>query len=331
MASLSIGRPHRRMSGFTLIELLVVIGIIALLIGILLPSLNRARRNAKDIVCANNIRQFVLADNMYLADNKVYPLPCINSNPGPTVLVWPYLFDGATLNVMGNYLHLKNPIPGALSKAVAAGIPLGAGDYPLLAYQSQINAAKTSGLVPTWGQLPKSFKAVEFVDNWGDNPLFTNAQATPDTSYSPCGYYAYSHTGYSNFTSASDRVINGLYKISRPAVDYVVGSNAAPSTSSVDTFMHPEDIGTRKHRGVLWADSVFYYGLGSNWEFAHSKKAGLTTSPNPTDIRGQHCAYSDGSVVFCTNTNMLTSSTNVQLTATMCYKGQAFWWATLNR
>ncbi len=56
--------------GFTLIELLVVIAIIALLIGILLPSLGKARESARRAVCTSNQRMIVLAANLYSYDHK---------------------------------------------------------------------------------------------------------------------------------------------------------------------------------------------------------------------------------------------------------------------
>ncbi len=62
----SIQRGSRR--GFTLIELLVVVAVIALLISLLLPAMDRARRLTIDLACANNLRQIGLAQLGYLAD-----------------------------------------------------------------------------------------------------------------------------------------------------------------------------------------------------------------------------------------------------------------------
>ncbi len=197
-----------RRSGFTLIELLVVIAIIAILAGLLLPTLAKAKGRANRTACLSNLKQWGLALSMYLDDNaQVFPAFSIpNNTPGAPGgfdqdnIHWPDLANfaaggygnGAWFNALPPYVsqsalwqYAANPAGfvnghNVFNCPTARFLPAEVDPLSRVAFSYGINFKGTNGLVPasspfTATQVLNSSAFVFFSDdraNSGETPFY---------------------------------------------------------------------------------------------------------------------------------------------------------------
>lgn len=210
-------------AGFTLIEVLVVVAVMALLIAILLPSLERARQQARNTVCMSNLKQFAAAFMFYGQDHRLQPPPNrLRAYPGAPVYGTPPLYQDSD---WWYYRHM-----------VARYIPpdkLTGTNSALFGVFGCPADPKTAG---------RSYSMNVFAGNFALDPPantatpYGPAEMTPFNPFQIKGGYRYLLLGESQ-ADHEDSKHRGVW-----ATDYVIGLNGP-------TYARFKDIDFEKHRG----------------------------------------------------------------------------------
>lgn len=167
-----------RISAFTLIELLVVIALIAILSSMIAPALKSAQDKAKTISCANNVRQMLLATQLYEEDNKSFPICWFPPNGIWYRQLQPYV--GRTPDTPGQGVFV---CPASLQKRLPSGALEPGGFWGFLSYamNGRINTGKTGMNMQNVVQ-PAGTIIYADTDGW-DSCLYSDADNSANVLY----------------------------------------------------------------------------------------------------------------------------------------------------